>query len=91
MFQKLSWSGQLLAGLVLLGVSFLVEALVLTAYFGSPLFGFAVAGGLELTRSWPSCYTASCGNRRSSPIRAAFGARHWPSARPYLHCLPPAR
>ena len=50
MFQKLSWSGQLLAGLVLLGVSFLVEALVLTAYYGSPLFGFAVAAGLEASK-----------------------------------------
>ncbi len=50
MFQKLSWSGQLLAGLVLFGVSFLIEALVLTAYFGNPLFGFAVAGGLEASK-----------------------------------------
>jgi len=50
MFHKITWSSQLLAGLTLFGVSFALEALVLTAYFGSPLLGFAVAGGLEASK-----------------------------------------
>lgn len=50
MFQKFSWSGQLLAGLILFGVSFWLEGLVLTAYLGTPWLGFAVAGGLEASK-----------------------------------------
>ncbi|WP_295888526.1 hypothetical protein [uncultured Thiohalocapsa sp.] len=50
MYQKLSWSAQLLAGLTLFGVSFLLQALVLSAFFDNPLLGFALAGGLEASK-----------------------------------------
>jgi hypothetical protein len=50
MYQKLSWSAQLLAALTLFGVSFLLQALVLSAFFANHLLGFALAGGLEASK-----------------------------------------
>jgi hypothetical protein len=49
-YKKISWSAQLLAGVTLFGVSFLLQALVLSGFLDSLVLGFAIAGGLEASK-----------------------------------------
>jgi len=49
-FYNVSWSLQLVVGLVLFGVTAVLEAIVLAAYLESPWLGVFVAGGLEAAK-----------------------------------------
>lgn len=51
MYMKLSWSIQLLAGILLFAISFLIEWQVLAAYLDNTLLGAALAGALELSKA----------------------------------------
>ncbi|HYN77479.1 MAG TPA: hypothetical protein VES73_06780 [Lamprocystis sp. (in: g-proteobacteria)] len=49
-FYNISWSLQLAVGLVLFGVTAVLEAMVLAAYLDSLLLGVCIAGGLEAAK-----------------------------------------
>jgi hypothetical protein len=49
-FYRLSWHGQLVAGSLLFGISFVLEQQVLAHYLGSMLLGTVLAAGLEASK-----------------------------------------